>query len=140
MSYLLQFDGLASPNPGEATAGAVLFSPEGKIVFEVADYLGIQTNNYAEYSGLLIGLKLAKEKGYTQIKIEGDSNLIIQQVKGLWRVKEPKLRLLFEQILKLLIDFKVESIKHVYREYNKVADALTNECLLTKKGFVREFS
>jgi ribonuclease HI len=139
MSYLLQFDGLASPNPGEATAGAVLFSPEGKIVFEVADYLGIQTNNYAEYSGLLIGLKLAKEKGYTQIKIEGDSNLIIQQVKGLWRVKEPKLRLLFEQILKLLIDFKVESIKHVYREYNKVADALTNECLLTKKGFVREY-
>jgi len=140
MSYLLQFDGLASPNPGEATAGAVLFSPEGKVVFEVADYLGIQTNNYAEYSGLLIGLKLAKQKGYTQIKIEGDSNLIIQQVKGLWRVKEPKLRLLFEQILKLLVDFKVESIKHVYREYNKVADALTNECFATKKGFVREFS
>ena len=140
MSYLLQFDGLASPNPGEATAGAVLFSPEGKVVFEVADYLGIQTNNYAEYSGLLIGLKLAKQKGYKQIKIEGDSNLIIQQVKGLWKVKEPRLKILFEQIMKLLIDFKVESIKHVYREYNKVADALTNECLATKKGFVREFS
>jgi len=140
MSYLLQFDGLASPNPGEATAGAVLFSPEGKVVFEVADYLGIQTNNYAEYSGLLIGLKLAKQKGYKQIKIEGDSNLIIQQVKGLWKVKEPRLKILFEQIMKLLIDFKVESIKHVYREYNKVADALTNECLLTKKGFIREYS
>jgi len=139
MSYLLQFDGLASPNPGEATAGAVLFSPEGKVVFEVADYLGIQTNNYAEYSGLLIGLKLAKQKGYKQIKIEGDSNLIIQQVKGLWKVKEPRLKILFEQIMKLLIDFKVESIKHVYREYNKVADALTNECLLTKKGFIREY-
>jgi ribonuclease HI len=139
MSYLLQFDGLASPNPGEATAGAVLFSPEGKVVFEVADYLGIQTNNYAEYSGLLIGLKLAKQKGYKQIKIEGDSNLIIQQVKGLWKVKEPRLKILFEQIMKLLIDFKVESINHVYREYNKVADALTNECLLTKKGFIREY-
>ena len=139
MSYLLQFDGLASPNPGEATAGAVLFSPEGKIVFEVADYLGIQTNNYAEYTGLLIGLRLAKEKGYRQIKIEGDSNLVIQQVKGLWKVKEPSLRLLFEQIMKLLVDFKVESIKHVYREYNKVADALTNECFATKKGFVREY-
>jgi ribonuclease HI len=137
MSYLLQFDGLASPNPGQATAGAVLFSPEGKVVFELAEYLGIQTNNYAEYMGLLIGLRLAKEKGIKDIRIEGDSNLVIQQVKGLWRVKETRLKPLFETIMKLLIDFKVESIKHVYREYNKAADALTNECLEKKMGFVR---
>ena len=102
MSYLLQFDGLASPNPGQATAGAVLFSPEGKVVFELAEYLGIQTNNYAEYMGLLIGLRLAKEKNIRHIKIEGDSNLVIQQVRGLWRVKEPRLKPLFETIMKLL--------------------------------------
>jgi ribonuclease HI len=137
MSYLLQFDGLAAPNPGQATAGAVLFSPEGKVVFELAEYLGIQTNNYAEYMGLLIGLRLAKEKGIKDIRIEGDSNLVIQQVRGLWRVKEPRLKPLFETIMKLLIDFKVESVKHVYREYNKAADALTNECLEKKMGFVR---
>ena len=137
MSYLLQFDGLASPNPGQATAGAVLFSPEGKVVFELAEYLGIQTNNYAEYMGLLIGLRLAKEKNIRHIKIEGDSNLVIQQVRGLWRVKEPRLKPLFETIMKLLIDFKVESINHVYREYNKAADALTNECFEKKIGFVR---
>jgi len=137
MSYLLQFDGLAAPNPGQATAGAVLFSPEGKVVFELAEYLGIQTNNYAEYMGLLIGLRLAKEKGIKDIRIEGDSNLVIQQVRGLWRVKEPRLKPLFETIMKLLIDFKVESIEHVYREYNKAADALTNECLEKKMGFVR---
>jgi ribonuclease HI len=139
MAYLLQFDGLAAPNPGQATAGAVLFSPEGKVVFELADYLGIQTNNYAEYTGLLIGLRLAKERGIKVIRIEGDSNLVIQQVKGLWKVKEPSLKPLFENIMKLLIDFKVESIKHVYREYNKAADALTNECLALKRGFVREY-
>jgi ribonuclease HI len=139
MAYLLQFDGLAAPNPGEATAGAVLFSPEGKVVFEIADYLGIQTNNYAEYNGLLIGLRFAKKKGIKHIKIEGDSNLVIQQVKGLWKVKEPRLKPLFEEIMKLLIDFKVESIKHVYRDYNKAADALTNECLALKTGFVREY-
>jgi ribonuclease HI len=139
MAYLLQFDGLAAPNPGQATAGAVLFSPEGKVVFELADYLGIQTNNYAEYTGLLIGLRFAKQKGIKNIKIEGDSNLVIQQVKGLWKVKEPRLKPLFEEIVKLLIDFKVESINHIYRDYNKHADALTNECLALKSGFVREY-
>ena len=139
MAFLLQFDGLAAPNPGQATAGAVLFSPDGKVVFELAEYLGIQTNNYAEYTGLLIGLRLAKEKGIRHIKIEGDSNLVIQQVRGLWRVKEPRLKPLFETIMKLLIDFKVDSINHVYREYNKAADALTNECFEKKAGFVREY-
>ena len=139
MSYLLQFDGLAAPNPGEATAGAVLFSPEGKVVFEVAQYLGIQTNNYAEYTALLIGLKQAKLNNIKSIRIEGDSNLVIQQVSGKWKVKEPALKLIFEDIIKLLIDFKVESIRHVYREYNKHADALTNECLESKSGFVRSY-
>ena len=139
MAFLLQFDGLASPNPGEATAGAVLFSPDGKVVFEVAEYLGIRTNNYAEYMGLLIGLKFAKEKGIRNIKIEGDSNLVIQQVKGLWKVRESHLVLLFEEIMKLLLDFNVDSINHVYRAYNKHADALTNECLEDKAGFVREY-
>ena len=139
MSYLLQFDGLASPNPGIATAGAVLFTSEGTVVFEIAEYLGFKTNNYAEYMGLLIGLKFAKSLGYTNIKIEGDSNLIIQQVKGVWSIKDAKLKPLFEEIMKLLTSFKVEYIKHIYRAYNTHADALTNECLDTKKGFIRVY-
>ncbi len=139
MSYLLQFDGLASPNPGEATAGAVLFAPNEARVFEVAEYLGIKTNNYAEYSGILIGLRWAKEKGVKKIKIEGDSMLVIQQISGKWKVKEPSLKPLFQEVMKLLLDFEVEYIKHVYRDANKIADGLTNECLALKKGFVREY-
>ena len=74
-----------------------------------------------------------------KIKIEGDSNLIIQQISGKWKVKEPSLKPLFEAVMKLLIDFEVEYIRHVYREFNKIADGLTNECLAKKEGFVREF-
>ena len=139
MSYLLQFDGLASPNPGEATCGAVLFSPDGKVVLEIAEYLGVQTNNYAEYNGLLLGLLHAQANNIKTLNIEGDSNLVIQQVSGKWRVKEPRLQVLYSKIMKLLSEFNIESIKHVYRAYNTHSDALTNECLTKKSGFIRNY-
>ena len=138
-SYLLQFDGLAAPNPGEATSGAVLFKG-GVVVFEVAEYLGFGTNNQAEYNSLLLGLRRARDIGVKELRIEGDSNLVVKQVSGLWKVKDLKLKVICDQIKEIVEkDFDFVSISHVYRDYNKHADALTNECLALKKGFYRSY-
>ena len=80
--YLLQFDGLAQPNPGEASGGAILYSPSREPVYETGEYIKFATNNAAEYTGLIIGLRLALEKGFTKLLVEGDSQLIIFQSQG----------------------------------------------------------
>ena len=136
---LLQFDGLAAPNPGEATSGAVLFI-DGSVIFEVAEYYGFGTNNQAEYNSLLLGLSRARDLGIRILRIEGDSNLVVNQVAGKWQVKDLELKVICNKIKEIIKnDFDCVTIRHIYREYNKHADALTNECLASKKGFYRSY-
>jgi ribonuclease HI len=143
-SYLLQFDGLAAPNPGKCTAGAVCFSPTDleesrSVVFEAAKYLGHGTNNQGEYMGVLIGLHTCAKLGIKRVYIEGDSMLVTKQIAGLWQINKPELRNIYNEIVKLYPYFEYIAIRHVYREDNSHADALTNEVLKSKGEFVRVF-
>lgn len=146
-SYLLQFDGLASPNPGKCTAGAVCFSPldsgnsknQRSIVFESAKYLGHGTNNQGEYMGVLIGLHTCAKLGIKRVFIEGDSMLVTKQVAQVWQINKPELKLIYNEVVKLYPYFEYIAIRHVYREENTRADELTNEVLKSKNEFVRVF-
>ena len=145
-SYLLQFDGLAAPNPGKCTAGAVCFGPtdlldsSGRaVVFEAAKYLGHGTNNQGEYMGVLIGLHTCAKLGIKRVYIEGDSMLVTKQIARLWQINKPELKEIYNEIVKLYPYFEYIAIRHVYREENSHADALTNEVLKTKSEFVRVF-
>ena len=136
--YLLQFDGLCEPNPGIATAGAVLYSPgpERTVVVERGEYMGPGTNNTAEYTGLLIGVKSAVDFGVKKLLIEGDSNLVIQQTSGKWKVNNETLKVLHKEIRDLLLTrFVFVAIKHVYRDKNQAADTITNNVFKNRKSF-----
>lgn len=135
-SKLLQFDGLSFPNPGISTSGAVLFdSNNSKVLFEVGEYIGHATNNQAEYTGLIIGLKKAIEFGFMDILIEGDSLLVINQTIGKWKVNNDILRGLNTEVKELLTRFNSIGIRHVYRENNKYSDRITNDVLKSKKSY-----
>jgi len=143
---LLKFDGLAAPNPGECTGAAVCWGPnvrhEKGIVFERGAYQSRGTNNQGEYMGLLLGLQSAAKLGYPQLLIEGDSDLVIQQTAGIWNVNSDGLKPLHAAVQELLFGdenpFTFVAIRHVPRERNVYADRLTNEVLVTKKGFFRK--
>ena len=136
-SYLLQFDGASEPNPGESCGGAVLFDPHGKVIFERGEYIDHATNNQAEYTGLLVGLVSCLEQGVKNLLIEGDSNLVVNQVAGKWKIKDPELQIFHAEIIKLMDHFDFVAIRHVYREYNAHADRLTNEGVAKKADFMR---
>jgi ribonuclease HI len=133
----LQFDGGAVPNPGACGAAAVLFAPDGKCLWECGEFIARGTNNIAEYTGLLIGLELALEKGVRTIRVEGDSMLVIKQITGSWKVKDLVLRGLHERVMKLILEFDYFVCRHVYRENNTHADTLTNELQVTRTSFTR---
>jgi len=137
-TYLVQFDGGAVPNPGSCGSGAVLFDPLGKPIWEIGEYCEYGTNNTAEYRGLELGLQLALDLGVRSLKIEGDSNLVIQQIAGLWKVKNEGLKVVYARCVGLISKFDAVSCRHVYREYNKRADSITNELQVTKTAFRRE--
>lgn len=135
---LLQFDGLSVPNPGKGSSGAILFSPSGEIVFERGDYLGESTNNIAEYTGLLIGIEECIKRNIRSIRIEGDSMLVVNQISGKWKVKDAKLKVLYESIMeKIKQHFNNVVIRHVYRDKNKDADRITNEVIKLGRGFIK---
>lgn len=137
--YLLQFDGLAQPNPGEASGGAILYSPSRQPVYETGEYIKFATNNAAEYTGLIIGLRLALEKGFTNLLVEGDSQLIIFQAQGKWKVKNENLQKYNKEVCKLVSKFEFIGIRHIRRELNKHADRITNEVVKSKETFVMEY-
>jgi ribonuclease HI len=137
--YLLQFDGLSEPNPGTSTAGAVLFSPALRtVVFERGEFIEFATNNQAEYTGLIIGVKAAFEMGIKQLLIEGDSQLVVLQTEGKWKVKNDALKAINTEVRGLLSNFDFVAIRHIYREKNEHADRITNDVLKTRKSFFRK--
>jgi len=137
--YLLQFDGLAEPNPGEASAGAILYSPTREPVYETGEYIKFATNNVAEYMGLIIGLRLALEKGFTKLLVEGDSQLIIFQSQGKWKVKNENLKKYNKEVCDLVSQFEFIAMRHIRREFNKESDRITNEVVKSKETFVMEY-
>ena len=128
MHAQLWSDGGARGNPGPAGAGAYLLMEDGR-EFRLSEYLGESTNNVAEYTGLLIGLKAALKRGVTHIECMMDSELLCKQLLGVYKVKAEHLRPMFLELQGLLRKFQKAEVKHVRREFNKIADALSNEAM-----------
>ena len=122
--WILNTDGAARGNPGPAGAGAVLRNAAGEIVAEIGKPLGVATNNEAEYMGLIVGLEAALEKNCQHIKIRLDSELVVRQIKGEYRVKNERLKPLYDRAMGLLHQFSGYDIFHVRRAENAEADAL----------------
>jgi ribonuclease HI len=122
-------DGGARGNPGPAAYGVVVRNAKGEIIDEIAEYLGLQTNNFAEYSGLLAALDYAVREKYASLKVLSDSELLVKQMKGQYRVKNPGLLELYDRARALVRKLERFSIDHVLREYNREADRLVNEVL-----------
>ena len=131
---ILYADGAARGNPGPAGAGAVLMDRDGKIIAELTQWLGRATNNVAEYSALILGLEEAKRRGATSIDVRMDSKLVVEQMRGLWRIKHPGLKPLALRAGALLGSFPARAISHVPREENVLADALSNRAIDERPG------
>ena len=122
------FDGCSKGNPGLAGAGAVIYQ-NGIEVYSKTLNLSIQTNNVAEYNGLIIGLELAIFNGIKELSVKGDSLLVIKQMKGEYKVKNKNLKILFERAKQLSLQFDKITFEHIYRENNQRADELSNIAL-----------
>jgi ribonuclease HI len=129
-------DGGARGNPGPAGYGVVIEDEVGRPVAELSEYLGKQTNNYAEYSGLLASLHYALRHGFKAMKVVSDSELMVKQINGQYKVSSPTLKELHEQATKLIDQMECFEIKHVLREKNREADRLAN--LAMDRGIARK--
>ena len=129
MKVLIYTDGGARGNPGPAATGIVIKNEQGEILSAYGEYLGEQTNNFAEYSAIISALKKAKELGASELDCFLDSKLVVEQLNGKWKVKEPSLQKLFVQAYNASAQFKKVTYNHIYREKNKEADKLVNETL-----------
>lgn len=125
----LYTDGASRGNPGEAGAGVAILDDEGNELVVAGQHLGQCTNNEAEYRALLLGLAKCRELGQGRIKIHLDSELIVKQIQGAYRVKHPNLKPLFEEAMQSLSGFASYSITHVNREKNSRADQLANQAI-----------
>jgi ribonuclease HI len=125
----LYCDGAARGNPGPAGAGAVIVNPAGHIVAKVGKFLGDETNNVAEYMGLILGLKRAKAMGIKELEVLADSELVVKQVNGQYAVKAEHLQPLHAEAVALLKAFDQIEIRHIPREENGQADAMSNRAI-----------
>jgi len=122
-------DGAARGNPGPAGAGAVLQTADGKVVGRIGRFLGHQTNNVAEYEAIVLGLQAALELGAKQVRLVSDSELLIKQINGVYRVKAAHLKPFHTQVLALARQFESFEAVHVKRESNKAADQMANRAV-----------
>lgn len=121
-NYVIRFDGACKGNPGEGGCAAVIFDGDGNEIENLREYIGMTTNNIAEYRGMLLALKLARKYGGTNVRIEGDSKLVISQVKGEWKCKEPHLIPLNKECKSIISELGIKEIEWIPRESNSVAD------------------
>jgi len=122
-------DGGARGNPGPAGYGAVIEDTEGQVVARLSEFLGRQTNNYAEYQGLLAVLKWALQNGVRRLRVFSDSELMVKQMKGQYKVKNPGLRPLWEEAQRHALKLEKFEMRHTLRGGNKEADKLANEAM-----------
>lgn len=128
-AVIANIDGGARGNPGPAAYGVVVRNSKGEVLAELSEYLGLQTNNYAEYSGLLAALEYAVGEKHPSLKIFSDSELLVRQMQGRYKVNNLALQELFGRAQSLVRKLQHFSIEHVLRERNKDADRLVNKVL-----------
>jgi ribonuclease HI len=131
---VLWTDGAARGNPGPAGIGAILKSEAGEVLYTGSEFLGHTTNNVAEYRALILGLAGALQQGIERIEVRADSELLIKQLKGEYRVKNAGLRPLFVEAKRLLSRFESAKLTHIRRELNGEADKLANQGIDKKAG------
>jgi ribonuclease HI len=126
---VVHVDGGARGNPGPAAIGVVISEPDGEVLDEVAERIGVATNNVAEYRALLRGLERAAELGAREVELINDSELVAKQLTGAYKVKHPAMKPLYEQARSALRGFDRWQIRSVPRAQNAQADALVNAAL-----------
>ena len=122
-------DGGSRGNPGPAGYGAYITDGDGRKVAELSDFLGVQTNNFAEYSGLIAALEYAVEHGYGTVKAVSDSELMVKQMKGQYKVRSEALLAIYNEAKALVRKLDRFEIRHVLRHLNKDADRLANDAM-----------
>ncbi len=122
-------DGGSRGNPGPSGYGAVIEDSKGRVVAELSEFLGIQTNNFAEYSGLIAVLKWANENGTKRLRVVSDSELMVKQMQVLYKVRSPILRPLWEEARRLSRLIEHFEMRHTLRGGNQQADRLANEAM-----------
>jgi ribonuclease HI len=128
--YLIAYtDGGARGNPGPAGYGVVIKDEAGQKVAALSEYLGHQTNNFAEYQGLIAALEFAVKHGPRALKVISDSELLVRQINGMYKVKNPTLKDLHARAKELIAQLEWFSIDHALREHNREADRLANEAM-----------
>ena len=133
-AYRLNIDGASRGNPGPAAYGVLIRDANGAAVAKLKKYIGRFTNNVAEYYGLIAAMDYAQSHDLRAIRIESDSELLVKQMRGLYKVKSADLGPLYERAQKMSKGFASFRIDHVYREQNREADALANEALDETEG------
>ncbi|OFW63364.1 MAG: hypothetical protein A2135_01710 [Actinobacteria bacterium RBG_16_67_15] len=128
-AHVLYCDGASRGNPGRASYGFALLDPSGTPIRRVGRDIGRATNNDAEYAGLVAGLEAAIEAGVRDLEVRLDSQLLVRQVLGEYRVRAPNLKPLHRRAVSLLTKFDRARVVHIPREENTVADALANDAL-----------
>ena len=133
-AYRANIDGGSRGNPGPAAYGVVIRDAKGDIVARLKKYIGRMTNNVAEYYGLIAALDYMQSQGIRALRIESDSELLVKQMRGQYKVRSPELQPLFERARKMSQALESFRIDHVYREQNREADALANEAMDEVEG------
>jgi ribonuclease HI len=132
---IIHTDGGSRNNPGPSAIGAVFYNERGEVLKEYSEYLGIATNNEAEYQAAIFSLKKFKQlfgkelAKNSEVEIKSDSELLVKQINGQYKIMEPKIQSLFIEIWNLKLDFKAVKFKLISRGKNKEADRLVNEAL-----------
>ena len=131
--HIIYVDGASRGNPGPASYGFAVIDAEGEILHEGSDYIGTTTNNVAEYTALIEALRYVLEKNISAVEIRSDSQLLVKQLTGEYKVRTPHIQELHEKARDLLRHLSFYVIKHVPRSQNKLADQLANEALDRRK-------
>ncbi len=132
--WLIYTDGASRGNPGPASIGAVIYDEAGREVQTISDRIGRATNNEAEYQAAIAALEAAVALGLENVELRMDSELIVRQLAGRYRVRHPRLKLLFERLMDLRRGFVAFRARHVPREQNRRADELANLALDRRSG------
>lgn len=122
-------DGGSRGNPGPSGYGAEITGPNGQVIAELSEFLGIRTNNFAEYSGLLASIQYALDHGYRRLKVISDSELMVKQIQGKYKVNSPDLKPLWQEARNRIARLDAFEITHALRHKNKAADALANQAM-----------
>jgi ribonuclease HI len=131
---LVYSDGASQGNPGRAAIGAVIKDEKGKVVATVSQAIGYTTNNQAEYRAIIAALEAAVKLGAEEVEVRADSELVVEQLNGRYKIKKASLRPLYQEVVRLTGALKTFSISYIPREHNKEADRLANKALAAKGG------